>query len=30
LDEDKVIGARNLAIQPGAIKITPVEDVFAT
>jgi len=29
LDEDKVIGARRLGIRAEAIRITPVEDVFA-
>ena len=29
LAEDKVIGARRLAIKPGNVKITPVEEVFA-
>jgi zinc protease len=29
LAEDKVIGALKLGIKPEAVKITPVEDVFA-
>jgi len=29
LAEDKVIGARKLAIKPSNVKITPVEEVFA-
>jgi zinc protease len=29
LAEDKVIGARKLAIKPANVKITPVEEVFA-
>ncbi|MEO8192093.1 MAG: pitrilysin family protein, partial [Acidobacteriota bacterium] len=29
LDEDKLIGARKLAVRPDAIKVTPVEDVFS-
>ncbi len=30
LAEDKIIGARKLDIRPGAIRITPVENVFAS
>ena len=29
LDEDKVIGAKKLGIKADAVKITPVDDVFA-
>ena len=29
LAEDRTIGARKLAIRPEAVRITPVEDVFA-
>jgi zinc protease len=29
LAEDKVIGARKLSLRPGAVRITPIEDVFA-
>ncbi len=29
LDEDRVIGARKLNVKPEAVRITPVEDVFA-
>jgi zinc protease len=29
LAEDKVIGARKLQIRPEAVRITPVEQVFA-
>jgi predicted Zn-dependent peptidase len=28
LDEDRIIGARKLAVRPEAIRITPVDDVF--
>jgi zinc protease len=29
LDEDKLIGARKLNVKPEAVRVTPVEDVFA-
>ncbi len=29
LDEDQVIGARKLGLAPEAVRITPVEEVFA-
>ncbi len=29
LDEDKLIGARKLAVRPDAVKVIPVEDVFS-
>ncbi|MEX2245549.1 MAG: pitrilysin family protein [Dehalococcoidia bacterium] len=29
LDEDRTIGARRLGVRPDAVRITPVEDVFA-
>jgi len=29
LEEDAIIGARDLAIRPAALRITPVEEVFA-